>query len=371
MYGKSADYYDALYSFKDYDAAVATLQRVLDEVAPEARTLLDVACGTGLHLERLQQPLRGRGARHQPGDARDRAQPLPGRDLPRGRHGGLHACRPLRRRDVPVQLDRVRPHAGAARVGGRLDAPPPAAGGVILLEPWFTPERFWTHTITANHVDEPDLKITWMYTSEREGDVAILDMHYLVGRPERHRDASGASRAGAVQQDQITSAFAAAGLECSLRAGRPVRSRALRRSRLSVVAVLHELIGARRARSLGGGARRRAARARAHLGLRGGDAGDLRSTATSATASRRLPAGWSGPRATASTSPRPGLQRLRGHRMPARSRRSGARSPRAGLGLRVRRAASGASATPAAFAPEEVASQRALPARSARLGRAS
>ena len=34
MYGKSADYYDALYGFKDYGAAVAHLQRVLDEVHP-------------------------------------------------------------------------------------------------------------------------------------------------------------------------------------------------------------------------------------------------------------------------------------------------------------------------------------------------
>src|SRR5687768_17158732 len=61
MYGRSVEYYDALYSFKDYDAAVATLRGVLDRVAPDAQTLLDVACGTGLHAQRLEERYRVEG----------------------------------------------------------------------------------------------------------------------------------------------------------------------------------------------------------------------------------------------------------------------------------------------------------------------
>ncbi len=53
----------------------------------------------------------------------------------------------------------------------------------MLIEPWFTPESFRTGTVTTNFADAPDLKIVWMYTSTGEDRLAILDIHYLIGRP--------------------------------------------------------------------------------------------------------------------------------------------------------------------------------------------
>ena len=69
MFAQSAAFYDQLYSFMDYEAAVRKITAVLDAQAPDASSLLDVGCGTGRHLELLRRALRGRGARHQPGDA--------------------------------------------------------------------------------------------------------------------------------------------------------------------------------------------------------------------------------------------------------------------------------------------------------------
>src|SRR4051812_47649865 len=53
MYTKSAKFYDQLYDFKDYGAAVEELREYLQRLLPNAKTLLDVACGTGRHLEHL------------------------------------------------------------------------------------------------------------------------------------------------------------------------------------------------------------------------------------------------------------------------------------------------------------------------------
>ena len=49
----SAEIYDAVYSLKDYAAEASAVHKMIRERCPTARTLLDVACGTGKHLERL------------------------------------------------------------------------------------------------------------------------------------------------------------------------------------------------------------------------------------------------------------------------------------------------------------------------------
>src|SRR5690349_18343373 len=53
MFTKSARFYDQLYHFVDYEEAAARVRARLREASPEARTLLDVGCGTGRHLEHL------------------------------------------------------------------------------------------------------------------------------------------------------------------------------------------------------------------------------------------------------------------------------------------------------------------------------
>jgi SAM-dependent methyltransferase len=53
MYQKSAQFYDLLYHFKDNDDESAQVVEIIRQKHPFARTLLDVACGTGRHLEYL------------------------------------------------------------------------------------------------------------------------------------------------------------------------------------------------------------------------------------------------------------------------------------------------------------------------------
>lgn len=56
MFSKTARYYDKLYAGKDYAGEVQRLISLLG-VEPEKKrlTLLDVACGTGLHIEHLRE----------------------------------------------------------------------------------------------------------------------------------------------------------------------------------------------------------------------------------------------------------------------------------------------------------------------------
>jgi ubiquinone/menaquinone biosynthesis C-methylase UbiE len=55
LHGELAKYYDRVYSFKDYlDEAVRIQNLIMKYLESGGNTLLDVACGTGLHLKHLK-----------------------------------------------------------------------------------------------------------------------------------------------------------------------------------------------------------------------------------------------------------------------------------------------------------------------------
>ena len=56
MYAGVARYYDKIYSFKDYAAEAGRLTDVIrSHLHTGGKRLLDVACGTGRHLEYLRE----------------------------------------------------------------------------------------------------------------------------------------------------------------------------------------------------------------------------------------------------------------------------------------------------------------------------
>ena len=81
------------------------------------------------------------------------------------------------------------------------------------MEPWFTPEEYWTDTVTANFVNEPDLKIAWMYVSEVADRAFVLDINYLVGTPEGIDHFEERHEIGLFTNEEVTEAFRGAGLE--------------------------------------------------------------------------------------------------------------------------------------------------------------
>ncbi len=56
--------------------------------------------------------------------------------------------------------------------------------GLLIIEPWFSPETYWQDKLTANFFDETELKIAWMYKSGYKDNVSIVDINYLVATPE-------------------------------------------------------------------------------------------------------------------------------------------------------------------------------------------
>lgn len=212
MFTKSAAYYDALYRFKDYAAASTQLRDLIEREHPQARRLLDVGCGTGHHLEHLCAGLDVAGldlnddllavAR-----ARCPGVPFQQGDMADFSFGGTFDVVTCLFSAIAYVQTRERMERAIDCMARHL-----APGGLLIVEPWFTPEQYWTGTITANFVNEPDLKIAWMYTSERDGLLSMLDINYLVGTPERVSHFTERHQLGLFTYDEHTAAFAAAGL---------------------------------------------------------------------------------------------------------------------------------------------------------------
>jgi hypothetical protein len=88
-----------------------------------------------------------------------------------------------------------------------------APGGLILVEPWFTPDGWTAGHLHAIYVDEPDLKIARLSLSEPLADPLTMTFHYLVGTPEGIEHLTEDHVVGMFTHAQYVEAFSRAGVE--------------------------------------------------------------------------------------------------------------------------------------------------------------
>jgi len=213
VFSRSARLYDAVYaSIRDYPREAAELDRLIQERRAGARTLLDVACGTGAHLEHLTG-YEVEGLDLDPemlGVARERLPNVP-------LHEGDMADFDLGKRFDAVVC--MFSSIGYVRTAERLRSAVASMarhlepGGVLVVEPWLSPEVWVDRHVGAVFVDQPELKIARMNVGEREGDLSIFEFEYLVGTPNGLERFNERHELGLFTVEQYLEAFRAAGLE--------------------------------------------------------------------------------------------------------------------------------------------------------------
>ncbi len=90
-----------------------------------------------------------------------------------------------------------------------------APGGVLVVEPWFTPETWHPGTVHGLFVDEPDLKIARVSTSFTREGLSAFDLHYLVGTPQGTEHVVECHEMGLFTVAEMTSALEDSGLSVS------------------------------------------------------------------------------------------------------------------------------------------------------------
>jgi ubiquinone/menaquinone biosynthesis C-methylase UbiE len=184
MYKKSAKYYDALYQALDYKRASQRINSLIQQINPNSKTLLDVGCGTGKHLEYLRETMEVEGldlSTEMLEIARVRCPGVPFHQGNMVKFEVGHSFDVITCLFSSIAAVRTveNMNTAVARMAHHLNRK-----GILFVEPWFSPKDYWVDRLTANFVDQPDLKIAWMYISEIEGSVSILDTNYLIGTPE-------------------------------------------------------------------------------------------------------------------------------------------------------------------------------------------
>lgn len=181
-YDRSAALYDLVYTaMKDYPGEAETIHAWIEQRRPGARSLLDVACGTGLHLARLKEWYRVEGI--------DLSEGMLAIAQERNPDVTFHRA-DMRDFDLGERFDVVTcmfsaiGHAADTR---ELDACLSAfarhlaPGGLCIVEPWVRPEDWIDGYVDADSASSDGRSVARIGRSRRSGRRARLFLHYMEG----------------------------------------------------------------------------------------------------------------------------------------------------------------------------------------------
>jgi SAM-dependent methyltransferase len=187
VFRSTAHLYDLIYEAvgKDYATESEELRHIIEERNPGARTVLDVACGTGGHLRHLREHYEATGV-----------DVLP--EMLEVARASLQDVALIEADMRTLNLDRtfdavlcLFSSIGYMRGTEELNAAVAAMarhlnpGGVLVVDGWVRPDR-WREGITHVDVAEGDsIKVVRVTRSERDDTTTRLEMHHLVATAER------------------------------------------------------------------------------------------------------------------------------------------------------------------------------------------
>jgi dTDP-3-amino-3,4,6-trideoxy-alpha-D-glucopyranose N,N-dimethyltransferase len=207
---------------KDWAAEAEHVARLIRDRNPAAASLLDVACGTGAHLLRfadlfghlagleISTPMREVAERRLP------SVPLHAGDM---RSFDLHRTfDAVTCMFVAISLvgDRTQMRASVAAMARHLNR-----GGVLVIEPWWFPDRFIDGYVAGDLVRENGRTVTRISHSTRQGGATRMEAKYVIGEATGITEFTEIDVLSLFSREEYTAAFRDAGCSVEYLAGYP------------------------------------------------------------------------------------------------------------------------------------------------------
>lgn len=214
-FGESSAVYDALYEAagKNYAAEADELDRLIQDRRPGSRSLLDVACGTGAHLQHLADRYDIAGvdassamlteARARLGEVQLLVGDMRSFDLARRFDAVTCLFSAIGYMPSPTDLD-----AAIGTMAAHLDE-----RGVLIVDGWVRPDA-WIDpgSVQALCSHAGGMAAARVVRSRRSGSRTTLELHFLIGTADRVRHVTEVHELTLFNDEQYRAAFEKAGL---------------------------------------------------------------------------------------------------------------------------------------------------------------
>jgi len=186
MYKKLAKYYDLIYHWKDYEKEADSIKNLIKKYKKsDGNQLLDVGCGTGKHLECFIDDFSCTGIdinNEMVGVAKTKFK------------NAIFEQGDMINFNLKTEFDVILclfSSIGYVKTYSNLEKTMLnfknhlKKGGVLIIEPWFTKSAYWVGTPGMTTYDGEDVKIARLNSTKIEGDLSIMEMHYLIAEKDK------------------------------------------------------------------------------------------------------------------------------------------------------------------------------------------
>lgn len=216
MFSKSAQYYDDIYGAADkgYEKEADKVHEFIQKYKrTDNNHLLDVACGTGIHAGLLSRHYKVEGLDLDKNMVKIAKKKFPNISFYQGDMTTFDLGRQFDAitclfSSIGYVKTRSNLHKAIRNMNRHL-----LPGGVLIVEPWFTPEQWPPGRVYALQVEKPEVKIIRMSHGGQKGKVSVLEFQYLIGTAKGIEHQTEIHTLGLFTHEEYLNAFRSANLK--------------------------------------------------------------------------------------------------------------------------------------------------------------